>query len=137
MASARARPSYNRLVPLTILLTILTSGCVIGRVYLGSEIPTDLQNKITVGATTKSDVLRICGPPDNVRRQYDGDVFIYRYFRRNSSVLNIIEPVFTRLTIFSYSRVQQKADSLVILFDKDGVVKNFGYHEGTSEITPF
>ena len=137
MASRRVRPSYSNLVALAILLMVLTCGCVIGRVYMGSEIPAGLQDKITVGATTKSDVLKICGPPDTVRRQYDGDVFIYRYFRRNSSVLNIIEPVFTRLTIFSYSRVQQNDDSLVVLFDKDGVVKNFGYHQGTLEMTPF
>ena len=119
------------------MLTTLTWGCVLGRVYVGSEIPADLQDKIAVGATTKSEVLRLYGPPDTIRRQYDGDVFVYRYLRRNFSILNITEPVFTRLTIFSYSRVQQKDDSLVILFDKDGVVRNFGYHRGTSEMTPF
>ncbi len=137
MASTKDRQSCNRILALTILLTTMTCGCVIGRVYVGSEIKDDLQDKIGVGATTKGEILRIYGPPDTVRRQYDGDVFIYRYFRRNYSILNISEPVFTRLTIFSYSRVQQKDDSLVILFDKDGAVKSYGFHRGTSELTQF
>jgi len=137
MAFTRARPSCGSLLALTILLTPLTGGCVLGRLYVGSELRDDFPAQIAVGTTTKSDILRLYGPPDTVRRQYDGDVFIYRYVRRNSSSLNIIEPVFTRLTIFSYSRLQQKDDSLVILFDKDGVVKGYGFHQGTSELTPF
>ncbi len=137
MAFTRARPSCRSLLALTLLLTTMTGGCVIGRLYVGSDIKDDFQDKIAVGITTKSEILKIYGPPDTVRRQYDGDVFIYRYVRRNSSSLNIIEPVFTRLTIFSYSRLQQKDDSLVILFDKDGAVKSYGFHQGTSELTPF
>lgn len=137
MASTRERKNCNRALALTILLTTMTCGCMIGRVYVGSEIKDDLQGRIAVGSTTKSEILGIYGPPDTVRRQYDGDIFIYRYFRRNSSILDITEPVFTRLTIFSYTRIQQKDDSLVILFDKDGVVKNFGYRRGTPELTQF
>lgn len=137
MAFTRERQSCSRILALAILLTIMTWGCVMGRLYVGSEIKDDFQDKIAVGITTKSEILKIYGPPDTVRRQYDGDVFIYRYIRRNSSSLNIIEPVFTRLTIFSYSRLQQKDDSLVILFDKDGAVKSYGFHQGTSELTQF
>jgi outer membrane protein assembly factor BamE (lipoprotein component of BamABCDE complex) len=137
MGFTRERQSCSRILALTILLTTMTWGCVIGRVYVGSEIKDDFQNKIAVGTTTKSEILRTYGPPDTVRRQYDGDVFIYRYVRRNSSSLNIVEPVFTRLTIFTYSRLQQKDDSLVILFDKDGAVKSYGFHQGTSELTTY
>ena len=137
MASTMERKSCGRTLALAMLLATMTCGCMIGRVYVGSEIKDDLQGKIAVGSTTKSDILRIYGPPDAVQRQYDGDVFIYRYFRRNSSVLDLREPVVTRLTIFSYSRVQQKDDSLMILFGKDGLVKSFGYHRGTSELTQY
>ena len=137
MASTKGRRNCSSLLALTILFAAMTSGCTIGRVYVGSEIQDDLQDKIAVGSTTKSDILRLCGPPDTIRRQYDGDVFVYRYLRRNFATLDITEPVFTRLRIFAYSRVQQKDDSLVILFDKDGLVKNFGYRRGTSELTKF
>ena len=137
MASTRGRPNCRSLLALTILVAALTAGCMIGRVYVGSEIQDALPAKIAVGSTTKSEILRLCGPPDTIRRQYDGDVFVYRYLRRNFATLQISEPVFTRLTIFSYSRAQQKDDSLVILFDKNGRVKNLGYHRGTSELTRF
>jgi len=98
MASTRARKSCSSILGLAILLATSTPGCVIGRVYVGSEIQADLQDRITVGATTKGEILVLCGPPDTVRRQYDGDVFVYRYLRRNFSTLDIVEPVFTRLT---------------------------------------
>lgn len=137
MASVREQKSCSRILTLTILLTSLAWGCTIGRLYLGSELKDDPQDKIMIGATTKSEVLKIYGPPYGVQRQYDGDVFIYRYLRSNSSALDLREPVVTRLTIFSFTRIQQKADSLVILFDKDGIVKSYGFRRGTSELTGF
>jgi outer membrane protein assembly factor BamE (lipoprotein component of BamABCDE complex) len=137
MASIREQKSCSRILILTILLTSLAWGCTIGRLYLGSELRDDPQDKIMIGATTKSEVLKIYGPPYGVQRQYDGDVFIYRYLRQNSSALDLREPVVTRLTIFSFTRTQQKADSLVILFDKDGIVKSYGFRRGTSELTGF
>ncbi len=138
MASTRERKSWTSMGILsTILLASMTWGCTIGRVYIGSEIPEDLQGKIAVGSTTKSEVLKTYGPPDSVRRQYDGDVFLYRYFRRNSSVLDIADPVVTRARAFMFTRVQQKDDSLMILFDKDGVVRGYGFRRGTSELTQF
>ena len=120
-----------------ILWATLTWGCTIGRVYIGSEIKYDPKEKIQNGVTTKSQILDIFGPPDLMLRQFDGDVFVYAYLRKNSTKFNIEEPYITSLTIFTYSRVQQKKDALVILFDKDGVVKNYGYQKGTLELTPF
>ncbi len=138
MASTRERKSWNSIVILgAVLLAGSPWGCSIGRIYVGSEITEELQGKIAVGSTTKSEVLQIYGPPDSVRRQYDGDVFIYRYLRRNSSVLDLADPVVTRMRVFMFTRVQQKDDGLMILFDKDGVVKSYGFRRGTSELTQF
>jgi outer membrane protein assembly factor BamE (lipoprotein component of BamABCDE complex) len=120
-----------------VLLTILAGGCTIGRVYIGSEIKQDPKEKIQNGVTTKSEILEYFGPPDLVQRQFDGDVFIYAFLRKNSTKFFIEEPLITKVTIFSYSRIQQKKDALVILFDKDGVVRNYGYQKGTSELTTF
>jgi outer membrane protein assembly factor BamE (lipoprotein component of BamABCDE complex) len=116
---------------------ILTWGCSIGRIYMGSEIRDDPNGKIRIGSTTKGEILEIFGPPARIQRQYDGDVFVYAYLRKNSSVLTIKEPYFTRMLIFEYTREQQKSDGLVILFDKDGIVKNFGFQRGTQELTTF
>jgi outer membrane protein assembly factor BamE (lipoprotein component of BamABCDE complex) len=118
-------------------LLILLWGCSIGRIYVGSEIRHDPKEKIKTGSTTKSEILEIFGPPDRIQKQYDGDIFVYAYLRKNSSKFTIEEPYLTNLTLFQYSRIQQKKDALVILFDKEGVVKNYGYQKGTPELTTF
>lgn len=137
MASEREQRNSSRKLAPIISLVMLLSSCTVGRVYVGTEIMENPDTRIVIGSTTKSDILGIYGPPGRVQRQYDGDLFIYSYFRKNSSSLNIEEPVVTDLTIFTYTRVQQKKDSLVILFDKDGVVKNYGFYRETEELTPY
>ncbi len=137
MGSEGERKSNSRIVALMVFLIIAVCSCSIGRVYMGSEIKEDPKEKIAVGSTTKSEILKIFGPPILVQKQYDGDIFIYAYNRKNSTTLTLEEPVFTNITLFNYTRIQQKKDSLVILFDKDGVVKSYGHHEGTTELTPF
>jgi hypothetical protein len=68
----------------------------------------------------KSDILSIFGPPDRVTHQYDGDIFVYAFLRKNSAKFAIEEPFITNTTFFSYTRIQEKKDHLLILFDKDG-----------------
>jgi outer membrane protein assembly factor BamE (lipoprotein component of BamABCDE complex) len=134
MGSEGERKSYRRILALMFLLIMAVCSCRIGRVYIGSEIKDDPRERIVVGATTKSEILKIFGPPYRVHKQYDGDVFVYDYVRKNSSSLTVEEPVFTNITFFEFKRIQEKKDSLVILFDKDGVVKSYGYHRGTTEL---
>ena len=135
MVSVKGLMNCNKTLVLISLLMTLTCGCTIGRIYKGSEIRYDPNEKIKIGSTTKGEILEIFGPPVRIQRQFDGDVFVYAFLQKNSSVLTIEEPYFTNFTIFQYSREQQKADSLVILFDKEGVVKNFGFKRGTEELT--
>ncbi len=137
MASVKGQMNCNKTFVPIALVMILTCSCSIGRVYMGSEIREDPNERIKLGSTTKSEILEIFGPPDRIQKQYDGDIFVYAYLRKNSSKLTIEEPYFTNVLIFQYTRVQQKKDGLVILFDKDGVVKNFGFQKGTQELTTF
>jgi outer membrane protein assembly factor BamE (lipoprotein component of BamABCDE complex) len=137
MGSIKVRMSCVRVFASIALFMIFTWGCTIGRIYIGSEIRSDPKEKIQVGLTTKSDILEIFGPPDRVTRQYDGDIFVYTYLRKNSTKFAIEEPYITNTTFFTYTRIQEKKDHLVILFDKDGMVKNYGYQRGTSELTTF
>ena len=120
-----------------LILSIFLIGCSIGRVYVGSEIREDPNDKIRIGRTTKGEVLQIFGPPERIQRQFDGDVFVYAYLRKNSTKFTLEEPYLTNFTLFQYTKIQQKKDILVILFDQEGVVKSFGYQRGTSELTPF
>lgn len=137
MGSEGERRSYSRILALAVLLSISVCSCRIGRVYIGSEITENPKERIVAGATTKSEILRIFGPPYRVQKQYDGDIFIYDYVRKNSSSLTLKEPVFTNITFFEFKRIQEKKDSLVILFDKDGVVKSYGYYRGTTGLKPY
>src|SRR4030043_1517427 len=136
MGSIKERMICGRAFILLSLLLFLW-GSSIGRVYVGSEIRHDPKEKIKTGSTTKSEILETFGPPDRIQKQYDGDIFVYAYLRNNSSKFPIEESYITNLPLFQYSRIQQKKDSLVILFDKDGVVKNYGYQKGTPELTTF
>jgi outer membrane protein assembly factor BamE (lipoprotein component of BamABCDE complex) len=128
--------SYGRII-IFLSLLLWVSGCSIGRIYVGSELKHDPNEKIKTGVTTKAEILEIFGPPDRIQKQYDGDIFVYAYLRKNSSKFTIEEPYITNLTLFQYTRIQQKRDGLVILFDKDGVVKNYGFQKSTPELTTF
>lgn len=135
MVSVKGLMNCNKTLVLISLLMTLTCGCTIGRIYKGSEIRYDPNEKIKIGSTTKGEILEIFGPPLRIQKQFDGDVFVYTYLQKNSSVLTIEEPYFTNFLIFQYTREQQKMDGPVILFDKEGVVKNFGFRKGTKELT--
>jgi outer membrane protein assembly factor BamE (lipoprotein component of BamABCDE complex) len=137
MAFIKGLTNSNKTFVLISLLMTLTCGCSIGRIYMGSEIRENPNEKIRIGSTTKGEILEIFGPPARIQRQYDGDVFVYAYLRKNSSMITIEEPYFTKMLIFEYTREQQKMDNLVILFDKDGVVKSFAFQKGTKELTFF
>ncbi|MGQ9778243.1 MAG: hypothetical protein ACUVQ9_13710 [Thermodesulfobacteriota bacterium] len=136
MVSTKARTNSVKIL-FSLAFLILLLGCSIGRVYVGSEIKVDPKEKISIGRTTKGEILEIFGPPDRIQNQFDGDVFIYTYLRKNSTKFAIEEPYFTNVTLFQYTKIQQKKDALVILFDKEGMVKSYGFQRGTPELTLF
>jgi hypothetical protein len=109
------------------------SGCTIGRWYVGSPVGEDPSVHLAVGQTGKADVLARFGPPDRILRQREGDVFIYRFEQRNSSELDISEP-FWGFTLFSWDKVQDKSDRLMVFFDPAGIVSAFGYRHGRDEL---
>jgi outer membrane protein assembly factor BamE (lipoprotein component of BamABCDE complex) len=115
-------------------MAALITGCTIVRVYIGSEIRPDAHAQIFPGKTTKSQILDVFGPPDRIARQAEGDVFVYRFVRRNTDTFKIAEPVITNLELFTYSRVEEKDDRLIVLFDRDGLVESYGYRQGTRDI---
>jgi hypothetical protein len=91
---------------------------------------------LVVGRTAKPEVLAKLGPPNRILRQKSGDVFVYHHDQRNTSELEITEPVFTRFTLFQWEKVQDKSDRLMVFFDPAGVVSAFGYREGREELEP-
>ena len=112
------------------LLALPLSACIVGRQYIGSELPVPPEEVIVPGVTTMGEVLRALGAPDRIQRRRDGEVFIYRYVRKNSSGVRITEPVVTRITFFRYDKRQQKSDRVVVLFDRERRGIDFGHTDG-------
>ncbi|MCP5057022.1 MAG: hypothetical protein GY937_09900 [bacterium] len=112
----------------------LGTACSITRIYRGSPIRAVPDEVLQAGVTNKAQVLQILGPPDRIVRQHDGDAFLYRFVRRNVDALELEEPVFTNITFFSFTRNEQRADLLLVLFDKEGVVASWGIRRSTEEI---
>jgi hypothetical protein len=127
--------SWSRRLAFVSLLA-LASGCTIGRWYVGSPLLADPRQVLAVGHTPKAEVLTRLGPPDRILRQKSGDVFVYHHDQRNSSELEIREPLITRFTIFQWEKVQDKSDRLMVFFDRIGVVSAFGYRQGRDELEP-
>jgi hypothetical protein len=115
----------------------VSPGCIVIRTYNGNEVTPPHDGEFVVGKTTKTEVLAQRGAPDRLVRQYDGDVFVYEHHRANVGTLVIEEPVITHLTILEYTKSQDKADRLVVFFDRAGHFMGAGYRRGTDELSNF
>lgn len=113
------------------------SACTIERTYVGNELNTVPDGRVEVGRTSKAEILELFGPPDRILRQYEGDVFVYAYIRRNSTTFALEDPTFTNLMIFTYQKTQEKSDRLVVLFDRAGVLSGIGFRRGTEQLERF
>lgn len=122
-----------------VLVLALANGCTLGRWYVGSPLAADPREVLVIGKSAKGDVLARLGPPDRILRYAGGDAFIYRHDQRNSSELHIGTPPFLPFggyQLFTWEKVQDKSDRLMILFDAKGVVSSFGFREGRDELEP-
>ena len=72
-----------------VAAVLLTTACTIQRDYVGNEFKDLPEGSVVVGQTTKREILEQMGPPDRILRQYDGDVFVYAYIRRNASTFAV------------------------------------------------
>jgi hypothetical protein len=111
--------------------------CTIQRDYVGNEFKDLPEGSVVVGRTTKGEILELMGPPDRILRQYDGDVFVYAYIRRNATTIAIEEPVITNLMLFTYQKSQEKSDRLVVFFDRAGLLAGLGFRRGTQQLERF
>ena len=124
----------NERAPRVALLCValLLGGCQITKLSVGSALEADPKT-IQIGMTTMADVLASFGAPERIQRQSRGDVFIYRYLKRDSRSLTIEEPVVTDLMLYTYTRIREDSDRLVVLFDDKGLVTAYGYQPGATK----
>lgn len=118
---------------IVVILLVGSGGCAITRLYGGARLRGD-PARIVEGQSTRGDVLRILGPPDSIEHQVWGDAFVYRYRQVNSASITIDDFVFTGQTIFSFGRTFDNSDTLIVLFDFNGVVNGIAADRDTEEM---
>lgn len=128
LPAARARAAA---VLVACLLPL--AGCTVTRLYGGTQLRGD-PARITEGQTTRSDVLKLLGPPDAIEHQVWGDAFVYRYRQVNSASITIDDFLFTGQTIFSFGRTFDHSDTLIVLFDFNGIVNGLAVDRDTEEM---
>ena len=124
----------RRKTSLALFGVLALAACTMTREYVGTPLRADPELVIQPGVTDMAEILHAFGPPERILRHATGDVFVYRFRRRNSETLVIEEPVVTNFEIFSYSRTREKEDRLIVLFDAESRVRAFGYQQGTAEL---
>jgi outer membrane protein assembly factor BamE (lipoprotein component of BamABCDE complex) len=123
----KAQKLFLMIKTVIVCVLILFSACTTMRkTYVGHPVEIDPDDVITRGSTNKGEVLGILGPPTRILRQYDGDLFVYEYIYEKGFKIVIEEPVITDIKLFTYIKNDEKRDLLVILFNKQGVVVNYG-----------
>jgi hypothetical protein len=110
----------------------VVSGCTVTRYYKDVPLHGD-PSALVEGESTKSDVLHLFGPPQQIQHQTNGDAFVYSYERENYSSLRVQDP-FIRINWFTYTRTFDNHDRLVVLFDFAGVVRGVAVDRHTDEM---
>ncbi|MCX8117039.1 MAG: hypothetical protein N3G78_03765 [Desulfobacterota bacterium] len=128
------------------LLLFWLSGCVVGRYYEGSQISSEKVREIRPGITTKEEIIRWFGPPQNyisptlfnqILRELDvtreplthypfANVLSYQYNRGNIRAMILV--------LFNFVEAKVKTDHLVIFLDENDRVQYYGFHRGTDEL---
>jgi len=120
---------------LALLLLLAPAGCTITRYYGGAPLRAE-PSAIVEGESTKQDVLRLFGPPEEISHQTNGDAFIYLLQQENSSTFRIWDPI-TRNTWFTYTREHDARDAMIVLFDFTGVVRGVGVERRIKDLPLF
>ena len=109
---------------IALCLCLLSSSCVLANTTDGVDIPPDPLEQIVPGKSTRADVTRLLGPPDEIvysNRKLD-PLFeqAYRYRRRKTKQTALF------LLLFSTFRSDTRYDQVMVFFDEDGVVEHVG-----------
>lgn len=100
-------------------IVLATTGCAIKGISHGSEISESQAAKIEVGKTTKHDVYLEFGNPT---KMMDNDkVFFYNWTRGS------------KVQVLGLGQGDATTFSLVVVFDKNDVVKNYKMTRGATE----
>ncbi|UCE84808.1 MAG: outer membrane protein assembly factor BamE [Deltaproteobacteria bacterium] len=103
-------------------VAVLVSGCVLTQTTDGSPLARDAVNEIVPGTSTRADVTRLLGTPDEIvysNREHDRlfeRAYRYERTRRKTTYFTLI--------LFSAANSDKNSDHVVIFFDDRGVVED-------------
>jgi len=129
-----------------LLLSILITGCIVGRYYEGATIPEEKIKQIKPGITTKEEIISWFGPPQNylsptIFNQILRELEVTREPINYYPFANILSYQYNRgnvravvLVLFNYIEGKVKYDHLVIFVDENDKVQYYGFHKGTDEL---
>jgi len=123
-----------RRLALVLLITFGAGGCTIGRYYTNTPLRGD-PAMLVEGRTTRSEVLRLFGPPTTITHQTDGDAFVYLYRQINASTFRLRDPVIG-YNWFTYDRQVDRRDTLVVILDFTGVVQSYAIDHRVEDMPP-
>ena len=112
----------------SMLLALVLSGCTLTYTRVGEEIPET--HGLEIGITTREAALAQLGAPLYTRRQFDGELYVWRRERGRSRSITVL-PVFVRL--FSWEDTQLLRDEVALLFDREGILRGIGRRIETEE----
>jgi hypothetical protein len=129
-----------------LCLSVLLTGCIVGRYYEGPKISEEKIKDIKPGITTKEEIISWFGPPQNylsptifnqILRELEvtrepinyypfADILSYQFNQGNVKAVVLI--------LFNYVEGKVKSDHLVIFVDENDRVKYYGFYKGTDEL---
>lgn len=107
-----------------LVASLSLSGCVLSQIEDGSRLIDEAVAQIAPGSSTRADVTRLLGPPDEIvhsNKEHDPlfeKVYIYKRPRTRQTGLVLV--------IFSTYRSDTRYDKVAIFFDERGVVEHVG-----------
>ncbi len=114
-----------RLFPVALVLgffAVLNSGCVLSQSTTGTGLNEEQVDAIEVGVSTRADVARVFGAPDEIiYSNLEHDRLFeraYRYSRKRTKT------TFFTVILFSGARSDSNHDRVIIFFDDAGLVSD-------------
>ena len=121
LAGGRSRTAALLRVLAVALALWPAGGCTIVHQSSGGPVP-DARATLTVGVSSKAQALAALGPPFSVRRQFDGDLLLWRRDDSRSRRLLLVPFI----PIYEHSEGHAETDELALLFDRAGVLSGIG-----------
>ena len=115
-----------------IAAALLASGlaaCTLTYTRVGTEVPET--EDLEIGVSQREDVLEHLGAPLYVRRQFDGELYVWRRLQGRSRSVRIL-PIFLQIFFWEDNRLLR--DDVALLFDRDGTLQGIGRRIETDEV---